>query len=194
MQSHRQVAYARVYIYVYTTRTCHHNCCNIKFIKIACIYCLLVAGWSICAIQYKIKRNFFPTMSSLSMVASIILCPACGKEEDEDNNLKACTACKMVKYCNRDCQIAHRCQHKKECKKRAAELHEEALFKQPPPNEDCPVCFLPLPPIGERSYQSCCGKTLCNGCMDAVYDRTPSNKIPVCPFCRTPTCTSKRRL
>ena len=38
-----------------------------------------------------------------------------------------------VKYCNRECQIAHRPQHKKECKQRAAELHEEALFKQPPP-------------------------------------------------------------
>ena len=96
----------------------------------------------------------------------------------------------MVKYCNRDCQIAHRRQHKKECKKRAAELQEEALFEQPPPNEDCLVCFLPLPPIGERSYQSCCGKTLCCGCIDAVKERTPSNKDMMCPFCRAPTCTS----
>ena len=120
----------------------------------------------------------------------IILCAACGKEEDEDSNLKACTACKMVKYCNRDGQIAHHRQHEKACKKRAAELKEEALFEQPPPNEDCPVCFLPLPPIGERRYQSCCGKTLCCGCIDAVYDRTPSHKIPVCPFCRTPVLTT----
>ena len=79
---------------------------------------------------------------SIDATDDIILCAACGKKEDEDNNLKACTACKMVKYCNRDCQIAHRRQHKKACKKRAAAVQEEALFEQPPPNEDCPVCFL----------------------------------------------------
>ena len=133
-------------------------------------------------------------MSSTTDATDIILCAACGKEEDEDNKLKACTACKMVKYCNRDCQIAHRRQHKKACKKRAAAVQEEALFEQPPPNEDCPVCFLPLPSFGERTYQSCCGKTLCNGCIDAVYDRTPINKHPLCPFCRTPTCTSKEEV
>ena len=131
---------------------------------------------------------------SIDATDDIILCAACGKKEDEDNNLKACTACKMVKYCNRDCQIAHRRQHKKACKKRSTELKEEALFKQPPPNEDCPVCFLPLPPIGEQQYQSCCGKMLCCGCMDAVDDRTPSNKISLCPFCRTPSCTSDEEI
>ena len=28
-------------------------------------------------------------------------------------------------------------------KKRAAEKQEEALFKESPPPEDCPICFLP---------------------------------------------------
>ena len=37
--------------------------------------------------------------------------------------------CKMARYCNSNCQKAHRLDHKKECKKRAAELHhEEALY------------------------------------------------------------------
>ena len=56
------------------------------------------------------------------------LCANCGKGEESAGDLKVCTACKMVKYCNRDCQIAHRPQHKKECKKRAAELHDMKLF------------------------------------------------------------------
>ena len=73
------------------------------------------------------------------------MCANCGKGEEGSDCLKACAACMMVKYCNRNCQIAHRPQHKKACKKRAAELHEEALFKEPPPPEDCPICFLPLP-------------------------------------------------
>ena len=46
----------------------------------------------------------------------------------------------MVKYCNVTCQKAHRSQHKKECKKRAAELQVEALFNLPTRKEDCDVC------------------------------------------------------
>jgi len=37
----------------------------------------------------------------------------------------------MVQYCSVDCQRTHRPQHKRECKKRAAELFDIALFKQP---------------------------------------------------------------
>ena len=40
--------------------------------------------------------------------------------------LKNCTACRLVKYCGVECQKAHRKQHKKACKQRAAELKDEA--------------------------------------------------------------------
>ena len=123
-------------------------------------------------------------------------CANCGKgdEGDEGCDLKICTACKMVKYCHRDCQIAHRPQHKKACKKRAAELHDEALFKEPPPQYgDCPICFLRLPSMDTgRRYYECCGKMICSGCIHAdVYDN--HGKIIVekkCPFCRNPEATS----
>ena len=72
---------------------------------------------------------------------NVSVCANCGKGEEESHKLKECTACKMVKYCNRECQIAHRPQHKKECKKRAAELHDEKLFKQSPPRR-LPDLFL----------------------------------------------------
>ena len=62
------------------------------------------------------------------------ICAKCGKE---GGSLKSCAACKLVKYCSRDCQIAHRSQHKKECRKRAADdLHDENLFKDPPSLND----------------------------------------------------------
>ena len=121
-------------------------------------------------------------------------CANCGKGEESGGDLKACTACMLVKYCNRDCQVAHRPQHKKACRNRAAELHDEALFGEPPPEHgDCPICFLLLPFMGSgRMYMSCCGKMICSGCVHApVYDN--HGKIIVgkkCPFCRTSYPTS----
>ena len=109
-------------------------------------------------------------------------CVNCGKGEGCD--LEKCSACMAVKYCSAACQEAHRPQHKKECKMRAAELYDEALFKQPPLNEDCPICFLTLPSLTTgKKYQSCCGKIICGGCIHAVAKMDPDAK---CPFCRVP--------
>jgi hypothetical protein len=118
----------------------------------------------------------------------VLICANCGKGEETSISLKACTACKLVKYCNQECQIAHRPNHKKECKRRAAELHDEKLFKQPPPKGDCPICFQRMPSLGTGSaYYTCCGKMICSGCVCApVYD-DKGNIVTEksCPFCRT---------
>ena len=128
----------------------------------------------------------------------VSICANCGKGEEESSKLKNCTACKMVKYCSRECQIAHRPQHKKECKKRAAELYDEKVFKQPPPEEDCPICFQQLPVLATtgRRYKTCCGKVICSGCIYApVYD-SQGNKVEEekCPFCRTPKPTTDEEI
>ncbi|KAL7540101.1 hypothetical protein ACHAXR_009879 [Thalassiosira sp. AJA248-18] len=116
-------------------------------------------------------------------VDAISECAACGKGGD---NLKACTACKLVKYCNVTCQKVHRPKHKKECKKRAAALFDEALFKQPPPKEDCPICFRQLPSTTEKTvYKSCCGNTVCLGCVYEI-----ARELSICPFCRVPGAVS----
>jgi hypothetical protein len=116
-------------------------------------------------------------------------CANCGKGEEYSGDLKSCTACKMVKYCNRECQIAHRPQHKKECKKRAAELFDAALFEEHSP-EECPICMLPLPlNISESSFESCCGKKICNGCIHAMRE-TGGENMKLCPFCKTPPAES----
>ena len=52
-------------------------------------------------------------------------CANCGKQGSDIVKLKNCTACRLVKYCGVDCQKAHRKQHKKACKQRAAELKGE---------------------------------------------------------------------
>ena len=125
---------------------------------------------------------------------SISTCANCGRGEECGDDLKACTACKMVKYCNRDCQIAHRSQHKKACKKRAAELHDIKLFKQPPPKGDCDICMLRLPSLyttGSK-YKECCGKRICSGCIHAVAIR--DGGVGLCPFCRTPAPTTPKEM
>ena len=120
---------------------------------------------------------------------TITNCANCGKGKESSGDLKACTACHMVKYCNRECQIAHRPLHKKACKKRAAELHDEALFKEHPPREDCPICFQTLPyEPGQATFELCCGKIICQGCIYAMTKE--AREIGLCAFCRAPPARS----
>ena len=61
---------------------------------------------------------------------------------------------------------------------------DEDLFKQPPPEEDCPICFLRMPSLdsGHR-YYTCCGKVICGGCVYA--NRLIDLNKQLCPFCRS---------
>ena len=114
------------------------------------------------------------------------VCANCGKE---GSNLNICNKCKEATYCNAACKKKHRSKHKKQCERRVAALHDEALFKEPPPEHgDCPICFLRLPTMESgRMYMTCCGKIICCGCRHAdVYDNL--GKVIAdkkCPFCRT---------
>jgi hypothetical protein len=117
-----------------------------------------------------------------------------------------------VKYCNADCQRNHWAKHKAACKLRAAELRDEALFKDPPAKEDCPICFLPMPahliccvslpdasvlsvPIYDFAkenvelanedtevYYPCCSKSICRGCIHSFRKTGNDDK---CPFCNS---------
>ena len=97
--------------------------------------------------------------------------------------------CDLVRYCSDDCQENHRLQHEEECEKRAAELRDEILFKQPEGSHfgDCPICCLPLPLDNKKStLYSCCCKRICKGCnfanqMQKIEGRRDERK---CPFCR----------
>ena len=137
-------------------------------------------------------------------------CAECGEEGGV--SLKVCKPCMLVKYCNAECQRKHWSTHKKQCKLRAAELRDEALFKDPPAKEDCPICFLPMPvrliacislppatissaPIYDyaeaneklvgmytEEYFVCCGKSICKGCKHSFQCSGNDDK---CPFCNS---------
>ena len=143
--------------------------------------------------------------------AVVHCCADCGSVAGGGISLKACKSCMLVRYCNADCQRNHWPTHKKECKQCTAELRNEALFKDPPAKEECPICFLPMPvkliscmtlppatitsvPIhdfaeaneelasmGTDQYYSCCGKSICTGC---VYSFCESGNDEKCPFCK----------
>ena len=122
-------------------------------------------------------------------------CANCGKEGD---NLNICNKCKEAKYCNAACKKKHRSKHKKQCERCVAEMHDDALFKEPPPQfGDCPICFLRLPSMSSgRRYMECCGKMICSGCCHAdVYDNHGNIIVDKkCPFCRTPFPTSHEEI
>jgi hypothetical protein len=152
-----------------------------------------------------------PRNTGMNEDATAHCCAECGKEQG-GVSLKTCKSCMSVKYCNPECQKNHWAIHRKDCKLRAAELRDEALFKDPPVKEDCPICFLPMPvqliccvslppatissvPIYDFSianvelasermeqYYTCCGKTICGGC---AYSFRQSGNESKCPFCNS---------
>ncbi|KAK1747254.1 zf-MYND and TPR domain-containing protein [Skeletonema marinoi] len=125
----------------------------------------------------------------------MMCCAACGAAEADHIKLKKCNACYLVKYCSVKCQKEHRPKHKRECKKRAAELRDELLFKQPESCHlgDCPICCLPLSVDESNStMMSCCSKAICDGCDYADQMReTGGKRQSKCPFCRHPTPKSQ---
>ena len=127
-------------------------------------------------------------------------CANCGKEGSDVTN--TCNKCKSVMYCNAACKKRHRHKHKKDCEEHlrraaehAAKLHDEKLFKQPPPKEDCPICMIRLPMLGKgQTYMVCCGKEICNGCIHAFQSRATKEEDNKCPFCRTPPPNSNEKI
>ena len=136
--------------------------------------------------------NIIIIMMSTDLEAADIMmcCASCGKAEVDDIKLMTCTACKSVRYCGVKCQRDHRPKHKRACKKRAAELRDEVLFKQPESSNygDCPICYLPLSIDADKStMKSCCSKIICDGCYFAnKSSELKQRQVHKCPFCRHP--------
>ncbi len=119
---------------------------------------------------------------------TMMCCASCGKAAADDITLKFCTACKLVKYCSVECQKIHRPQHKKACKKRAAEIRDDNLFTQPDGTHlgECPICCLPLP-LDIWALNSCCCKYICKGCSYANDLREEEQGLEQrCVYCREP--------
>ena len=130
----------------------------------------------------------------------ILRCASCGTTESDDKGiddikLRKCSACHLVRYCGVNCQKEHRPKHKKECKKRAAELHDELIFKQPESSHfgNCPICLIPLSLDETKSVMmGCCSTMICDGCNYANKTRELEGGLQQsCAFCRNPSPTSR---
>jgi len=125
-------------------------------------------------------------------------CAACGIAEIDNIVLNECNHCKSVRYCGVKCQKEHRPWHKEECKKRAAELRDELLFKQPESScyGDCPICCLPLSlDTRKATLFSCCSKVICDGCDYANQIREFEGSLqPKCLFCRLPRTSLSQKI
>ena len=116
----------------------------------------------------------------------LMVCANCGIAQVDDIKLEECDGCDLVKYCSIECRGNHREQHKEECKRRKAELHDKELFLEPNGSYlgECPICFLPLSLNPQKStFYSCCCKSVCNGCVYADFISSGNNN---CLFCREP--------
>ena len=130
--------------------------------------------------------NITKGIDNVALLSDTSSCASCGKEGNSDD-MNTCNKCRMVKYCNAACKKKHRSKHKKACERRIAELHDEKLFKDSPPLEECPICMEPLPINNQSMFKSCCGKIICCGC---IYTMKMSEGKDICAFCRTPDARS----
>jgi len=117
-------------------------------------------------------------------------CASCGIAEVDEVKLKECVDYDLVRYCSDECKENHKSQHKEACKKRAADLRDELLFKQSESSYlgDCPICFLPMPLDVQKSIMmTCCSKIICKGCAYTNMIREAETSLQhKCPFCREP--------
>lgn len=129
-------------------------------------------------------------MSSSSDISAVCGGGGGGKGDDED---KACTSYdQKIEHCNDASEDRSSMLDAIYSFSKAA-LSDDELFKDPPPKEDCPLCMQPMPysisikKSINKSYQACCGKKLCRGCMLAAEEEMIEGNIKNwCPFCRIP--------
>lgn len=135
-------------------------------------------------------------MSADNNEADTSCCASCGIVKNNDVKLKNCTGCYLVSYCSIQCQKDHRPKHKRACRKRAAELRDELLSRQPESIclGDCPICLIPMAIDPLKSIMmGCCSKLVCNGCSYANQVREGEMRAePRCPFCRNPAPKSQK--
>jgi len=135
-------------------------------------------------------------MSEDGEIADIMCCASrsCCTADVDNINLKEDYVLDGSAACQK--QKDHTSQQERdycESRSRAAEIHDDTLFRQPESSHlgECPICLLPLSLDTKHAMmQSCCSKLICIGCCCASirYEVVKAKMIKnrSCPFCRQP--------
>ena len=73
------------------------------------------------------------------------------------------------------------------------------LFAPVQETEECPICMIPIPlDRGETAFYTCCGKSICRGCIYTHLLGEIANGATVddqkCPFCRQPPLSETNQI
>jgi len=100
----------------------------------------------------------------------------CGNCNTASEHLLACSKCKQVSYCNKDCQAAHWPAHKAPCKAFAKSAHKKDVV-----GDICAICLDNLN-NGEKLWTLHCNHKFHDACYRTHngYSSTTS----LCPICR----------
>jgi len=145
-------------------------------------------------------------MSSLDDVSTCVVCGGGGRVIELLNIKKVCmcTSCaqKLVEHCKEEKSSSSISSADIDAISNSIEKifisnddnvdsdDNDELFKDPPPKEDCQICFLPMPNAqrdvicgAQPMYQPCCGKVICYGCMaTSIEEMNEGNMKRWCPL------------
>ena len=111
-------------------------------------------------------------------------CAACLATPQAGRPLQECGGCRSIKYCSRECQLAHRKEHRVDCnilkyeklayKRWCLDQNvEDGLYDlRESTREECPICMIGIPePASEVGIgletTHCCFQTICASCKYA---------------------------
>ncbi len=138
------------------------------------------------------KGEKFSIMSDCveTATADMMCFASCGKAQVDDVKLKACAWLSVIVALTLTVRKIIVCSTKRYARKRAAEIRDDRLFRQPDESYlgECPICCLPLPlEMKKATLMSCCCKRICIGCDHANKQRErEEGLVHKCVFCREP--------
>ena len=105
------------------------------------------------------------------------VCAECGASPPK---LHLCGACRLVYYCNRDCQKRHRRCHKADCKRALAERKHLATDQTKERQRDSAAIKAAVPPTGDNRPLLDLPDALLNHALAFLSHRDAARLVPVC--------------
>ena len=107
-------------------------------------------------------------------------CDYCGKSQF---CMKQCARCKLVRYCDRNCQLHKWPEHKLTCQKQ--QDMKRHFDTRDPEGEECSICLEPILSESNCNFQLKCGHWYHTDCVRKLLEHD-EGVYAKCPNCRKP--------